>query len=1372
MRAGFVEAPLRETTPPKWKELSIDTGAAQSTLEDIKLSERAGGYVYHEDLNSGNITRNRFIYWKTNNNVLELIEESLDVNLIGNRLRLRFQHTPLLEGVSIFETQSCVVVLAATVASVHRISFPHPRRLKPDTGSRHHSASSGPSVFFDASAALTRDYHVLNHVGLGTTLSQNSCSWLGPNGEAIFVLGTTSSALFVVSIDPVEAGGKVSSMEIRKNASVARFLSGMLPSSMRGEGDEASISLVCHYADDDLFIFALSRELRIRQWSYRRQDLLMMMSVLDYCDSPVSRSTSNLSGRQSCMYKATDSKDSGLYLGVYVSFAEQNSFFVFRPAQFHGSYKMTLVTLVKAPENDLVDFCLTSSRLWTLWVKQNDEPVVCMKEYGCAQTSENAWVGVCLQSGIPPEKVTVPTTLDPRELYLEKIFGHSTFSYATMSKALGMYSRRGDSTASFNFGCRSLREEVVAAVEAEIHAAASDEELGDVEYVSLALKCWGKFFYTCTEYHEVGSKPLGLLVDSHSGLAALIRRDHVSMLRPCEWQESCILSEDVVVHPFGAQLSNDILVLVNFIKEINACLAADMLLEFAQGLYNMESPVKIARRVAAQLLTQEMRSRLERFLQTAPDLLPSLQYLIQSMDFPKESQGIRNREGVQLSSWNLLFASMTGRDLISTCVQQMMQFRFIFCQNLLLLECLLLFMDNGEWTAQQEYCTIVSSEFVPRTEALVQAYYLCLWASETEGNPVSSVLEGGISQMSLSNRSDGFGVLSQNMQQANLVWLFLGDSGGELVRRKLSEEYLLEGCDVWSRLLSAYLSAVAQLLWPFTEEYAFAKTLLDLGQHLQLQEYVRLLGDWCPQNKGTRKFLLATSLLGCNEPHKACTLFQELACGTFLEEAYLQQQIGKPAQEVAEVGTNQSDLVIYFLKVIHAFEQSAHPECAVAIAKLALDNVDKNDPSVQILWSLLFSCQLMLGHIEDAYAAMIQNPDSNRRETCLRQLVVVLCERRELSVLVTFPFKDVEDDVVAILEARARATELIGQFYYDVLYSMHVSKRRHRRAAAVMYEHAARLAQEVPGVESLRKQKLCLLASINCLLLAKPEYAWIARPVVTQSSPAPSPKHDRNNDEVSHKPKGKVQVITVEDIRHELTLCRAWLLLTESGHEEVIAPLSPEETATLLVANGHFDVAAQICESYQLMMDLVFEGLVEQYARGVVIHWGAREALRAVDPQWIVENPRAVLDIPGQAWFLLQHYLLRYESEPGMTRYHRLVASALMAQGCSLPPWFLESYKKKDAAELLRLLIRYGRLEEATDLSFEYIEAVLGQGTEYFGLPNALHAKLPPVWLPHTTFDCLLVQLQSTSDRENYNKLSTKMREYMQALEHVTRLIH
>lgn len=63
-------------------------------------------------------------------NVLELDEESLDVNLTGNHLELKFTDGVLLPVLYIFETHAQISVLAATTNSVHRIVFSHPDRLR------------------------------------------------------------------------------------------------------------------------------------------------------------------------------------------------------------------------------------------------------------------------------------------------------------------------------------------------------------------------------------------------------------------------------------------------------------------------------------------------------------------------------------------------------------------------------------------------------------------------------------------------------------------------------------------------------------------------------------------------------------------------------------------------------------------------------------------------------------------------------------------------------------------------------------------------------------------------------------------------------------------------------------------------------------------------------------------------------------------------------------------------------------------------------------------------------------------------------------------------------------------------------------------
>jgi hypothetical protein len=66
---------------------------------------------------------------KITENMLELREESLDVNLIENCLKIKFTDGVLLPGLSIFETPTSVCILVATTNSVHKIVFPHPSKI-------------------------------------------------------------------------------------------------------------------------------------------------------------------------------------------------------------------------------------------------------------------------------------------------------------------------------------------------------------------------------------------------------------------------------------------------------------------------------------------------------------------------------------------------------------------------------------------------------------------------------------------------------------------------------------------------------------------------------------------------------------------------------------------------------------------------------------------------------------------------------------------------------------------------------------------------------------------------------------------------------------------------------------------------------------------------------------------------------------------------------------------------------------------------------------------------------------------------------------------------------------------------------------------
>lgn len=90
------------------------------------------------------------LYRQTTSDAIELSEASLDINLSSCNLRCKVAPgTPPLSSISVYERSASrdVVLLAATVSSVHRLIFPHPAILD-------------KKVFFN----MSKQFFLLNNV--------------------------------------------------------------------------------------------------------------------------------------------------------------------------------------------------------------------------------------------------------------------------------------------------------------------------------------------------------------------------------------------------------------------------------------------------------------------------------------------------------------------------------------------------------------------------------------------------------------------------------------------------------------------------------------------------------------------------------------------------------------------------------------------------------------------------------------------------------------------------------------------------------------------------------------------------------------------------------------------------------------------------------------------------------------------------------------------------------------------------------------------------------------------------------------------------------------------------------------------------------
>jgi nuclear pore complex protein Nup160 len=102
-----------------------------------------------------------------------------------------------------------------------------------------------------------------------------------------------------------------------------------------------------------------------------------------------------------------------------------------------------------------------------------------------------------------------------------------------------------------------------------------------------------------------------------------------------------------------------------------------------------------------------------------------------------------------------------------------------------------------------------------------------------------------------------------------------------------------------------------------------------------------------------------------------------------------------------------------------------------------------------------------------------------------------------------------------------------------------------------------------------------------------------------------------------------------------------------------------------------------------------------------------------------------------------------------LTRCHRATARKILSLDCSLPHWLATSYKMRNPGELISVYHQAGLLEEAAQESVELVDAMLGQGKEYFGLPSKPLEVGSPVWLPYTVLDRLLLELEAHTNADD-----------------------
>uniref|UniRef100_A0A3Q3EQK3 Nucleoporin 160 n=1 Tax=Labrus bergylta TaxID=56723 RepID=A0A3Q3EQK3_9LABR len=1339
LERSFIEiCGFERETLPRFREVTVNLEVA-ALPGGQKFPDSAGAFHYEESGKLLSVTSNRFIHWSTSGDTVQLVEQSLDTNLLNNAVRLKFIHCTVLPGgVAIQETLNNVIILVCTNQTVHRLVLPIHHELVTELHMQ--------SVFTDVGKLSLQDsaHSAIIPSSAGLTGSPfTSTAWL---------------SIMVVTLPSHNTPGPVAVLELRRSSMMQR-LSGWMPSAMmRGDHSPADLvsSLCVRELEEDSFIFALCQDHKLRMWSVREQACLLEADMLDYM--PACRGVKRLSG-QGHRLRLAFSASTGLCVCVYLSVPQRGQFTVLQLiATDNQRYSLDHISTLFSSQETLVDFSLTSSDIWAVWVDESNSSVV--KYINFEHNTAGQWNQVFVQPP-PEEEVHIGVDQDPRETYLEVLFSPLRFTASAIVKALQIF-RRGSERIS-EVSWEGLKKEVTLAVESELQSSLTEFEFSQEEYRQLQVEFWSRFYSCCLQYQEVQSEPLSLTVNPSTGLVCLLRKGFVSFLLPCFAVDHLYLSYDEYLSseedtPLTEELGRDVLQLVQCVRAISDAISGEMAYEMEKALEHLQSPERAAELILEHLLSNDSENVIEDIQNKLQDIrnpAAAMMVLLRELDLETDSEPAAEGPVTPGHSLNVrinlsqVMGSSSAVSLVCQAVCHMTMTRALFCRDLLILQKLYLRFGDNVFLGGGAQLLQLQQDLIPRSSHLLSSYHLLKHISQSPASSVPvDILDAHLQHLTVLELSDSPSLSSHRsvLSPQTVVELVYQTVARKMMVSQIFSQQHADALLPWSHITSSLVHLLAQLLWPNNPGFQFPECLMANCQYTQLQEYVRLIGPWCQVNVGSRRFMMGQCYLANGEGQKALQCFQEAATEVEKEE-FLLRLTGSEEEESASTPRLQ-----YYNKM-HLLLQQGTP-LVIQLASLAITEAANDVNSQAALRTRIFKHHLDLGHNSEAYEALTQNPDCSMQLDCLRQLVVVLCERSQLHDLVQFPYVNLHDEVVSIIESRARGLDLLAHNYYELLWGM-------------------RLGREVRTRQGLQKQVNCYLSALTCLRLIRPEYAWIVQPAsgAVYERPGASPKRNSDGEFSSEPVRRQVDILELKDLEKEYILSRSRLTLAQHHPPSaaIAGSASAEEMVALLVQTGLFDSALSVCQTFDLNLTSVYESLT---FKCIKLQFGGEESQNEAW-SWLAANQLSSVvntkesSATDEAWRLLASYLDRYPSSNG--RHHRCVINKLLSHGVPLPDWLLKSYKAVDAASLLRLFLNFDLLEAAAELVLEFIDALLGRGHQYYGIQRPLSATSSSVWLPYTSIDQLLQTLETQTNSTIYKKVRDKLDDYHRLVEQTTK---
>ncbi|EGW03960.1 Nuclear pore complex protein Nup160 [Cricetulus griseus] len=843
LERSFVELSGAERERPRhFREFTAcGIGTANAVFGAVKYSESAGGFYYVESGKLFSVTRNRFIHWKTSGDTLELVEESLDINLLNNAVRLKFQNCSILpSGVHVSETQNHVIILILTNQTVHRLILPHPSRMY---RSELVTESQMQSIFTDIGKVDFRDpcnYQLIPTVPGLSPSSTTSAAWLSSDGEALFALPSAAGGIFVLKLPPYDLPGVTSVVELKQSSVMQRLLTGWMPTAIRGDQgpSDRALSLAVHCVEHDAFLFALCQDHKLRMWSYKDQMCLMVADMLEYV--PVNKDL-RLTAGTGHKLRLAYSPSMGLYLGIYMHAPKRGQFCVFQLVSTENNrYSLDHISSLFTSQETLVDFALTSTDIWALWHDAENQTVV--KYINFEHNVAGQWNPVFMQP-LPEEEIVIRDDQDPR-----------------------------------------------------LQGSVTEYEFSQDEFRTLQQEFWCKFYACCLQYQEALSHPLALHLNPLTNMVCLLKKGYLSFLVPSSLVDHLyllpdehLLTEDETTISDDADVARDVICLIKCLRMIGESVTMDMAVLMETSCYNLQSPEKAAEQILEDLITIDVENVMEDIcskLQEIRNPVHAIGLLIREMDYETEVEMEKGFDPAQPLNVRMnlsqLYGSSTAGYIVCRGVYKIASTRFLICRDLLILQQLLTRLGDAVILGAGQLFQ-AQQDLLHRTAPLLLSYYLIKWASQCLATDVPvDTLESNLQHLSVLELTDSGALMANKLVSSpqTIMELFFQEVARKHIISHLFSQPkapLSQTGLNWPEMITAITSYLLQLLWPSNPGCLFLECLMGNCQYVQLQDYIQLLHPWCQVNVGSCRFMLGRCYLVTGEVQKVVGIIESRA---------------------------------------------------------------------------------------------------------------------------------------------------------------------------------------------------------------------------------------------------------------------------------------------------------------------------------------------------------------------------------------------------------------------------------------------------------------------------------------------------------------